>query len=332
MLNCGKVTDAVYERSVHKILGGWQLADGCGAVRDRAGCRLEKTGLPSIAAASAAAAGYDRHMAAAAVHQAVNRLAAAGGEARGVLLQFTVPDSLDEKGLKSLTASAAAACGWLQLAAGQSDVMVVPGLTTPMVTAVAIGDWAALFEPEPAREDQDIIMAGYAGFRGSSELSEEHRESLWQHFNPDFLSRLLEIDEAGTDFSCVSAVRAAAAAGVRTMYAAGEGGVFSAVWEMAGRDNLGARIHLKTIPIRQETVEVCDYFNITPYQLLSTGTLLLAADHGQKVLTELAAAGIPAVIIGHLTGDNDRVVLNEEEVRYLEPFRQDSISLSVGHE
>lgn len=71
-------------------------------------------------------------------------------------------------------------------------------------------------------------------------------------------------------------------------------------------------------------------FDISPYQLLSTGTLLLAADHGQKVLTELAAAGIPAVIIGHLTDDNDRVVLNEEEARYLEPFRQDSMMMKNG--
>lgn len=46
----------------------------------------------------------------------------------------------------------------------------------------------------------------------------------------------------------------------------------------------------------------------------------------QKVLAELAAAGIPAVIIGHLTDDNDRVVLNEEEVRFLEPFRYESLN------
>ena len=43
-------------------------------------------------------------------------------------------------------------------------------------------------------------------------------------------------------------------------------------------------------------------------------------------MTELAAAGIPAVIIGHLTDDNDRVVLNDEEVRFLEPFRYESLN------
>lgn len=118
----------------------------------------------------------------------------------------------------------------------------------------------------------------------------------------------------------------AAAAGVRTMYACGEGGVYSAVWELAENAGLGARIQLKKVPLKQETVEICDYFNISPYQLLSVGAVLLTATHGQKVLAELAAAGIPAVIIGHLTDDNDRVVLNEEEVRFLEPFRYESLN------
>lgn len=329
MLEQGKVTDAVYRRSVSKILSGWQLAEGCSVRADRDGCSLKREGMPAIEAASAAAAGYERHTAAGVVHQAVNRLAAAGGEARGVMLQFTVPDGMEESMLKKLTASAAAACARLQIAAGQSDVIALQGLKEPMVTATAIGDASGLFHAEPAKADQDIIMTGFAGWRGSVKLSEEQRDQLERHFNPDFLDRLLSIDESGDSFSCVPAVTAAAGAGVRTMYAPGEGGIFAAVWEMARRDGLGARIHLKSIPIRQETVEVCDYFNISPYQLLSSGTLLLTADHGQKVLTELAAAGIPAVIIGHMTGDNARVVLNEEETRYLEPFRQDSIDMMI---
>ena len=51
---------------------------------------------------------------------------------------------------------------------------------------------------------------------------------------------------------------------------------------------LGARIQLKKVPLKQETVEICDYFNISPYQLLSVGAVLLTATW-PKVLAELAA-------------------------------------------
>ena len=325
MLECGKVTDAVYKRSVQKILSGWQLKDGCSVRVNRDGCELGKKGQELLSAASAVLVGSDRHTAAGAVHQAMNQLTAAGGEPEGILLQFMVPAGMEESELKVLTASAAAACTWLKIPVGQSDVTVIPGLKEPAVTATAVGKTEGLFRTEPAKVDQDIIMTGFAGWKGSVKLSEAYKDRLEQHFNPVFLEKLLYIDKSGDAFSCVPAVSAAANAGVRTMYAAGDGGVFNAVWELACRYGLGVRIHLKAIPIRQETVEVCDYFNVSPYQLLSTGVLLMTADHGQKVLTELAAAGIPAVIIGHLTDDNDRVVLNDEEVRYLEPFRQDSI-------
>jgi hydrogenase maturation factor len=196
------------------------------------------------------------------------------------------------------------------------------GLGMPIVNVTAIGRPDAVFCQALPKPDQDIIMTGYAGWKGATMLADLKKEELAQHFNPAYLEKMLSFvgRETGT-FSCVPAVKAACKAGVRTMCAAGEGGVFAAVWELSERAGLGASVHLKDIPLRQETVEICDYFGISPYQIATEGSLLLAVDHGQKVLTELAAAGIPAVIIGHLTDDNDRVVLNEEEVRYLEPFR-----------
>ena len=66
------------------------------------------------------------------------------------------------------------------------------------------------------------------------------------------------------------------------MYACGEGGVYSAVWELAENAGLGARIQLKKVPLKQETVEICDYFNISPYQLLSVGAVLLTATMARK--------------------------------------------------
>ena len=35
--------------------------------------------------------------------------------------------------------------------------------------------------------------------------------------------------------------------------------------------------------------------------------------------------GIPAEVIGFLTGENDRVIINGEERRFLEPAKEDSV-------
>lgn len=50
-----------------------------------------------------------------------------------------------------------------------------------------------------------------------------------------------------------------------------EGGIFGALWEMADGAGIGLDVALKRIPIQQETVEICEFFGVNPYQMLSTG-------------------------------------------------------------
>lgn len=86
---------------------------------------------------------------------------------------------------------------------------------------------------------------------------------------------------------------------------------------------------LKKIPVRQETIEVCEFFGINPYQLISSGCMLMAAEDGNLLVRELEKAGIPATIIGKATAGNDRVLLNEEERRFLEPPKADELYKAI---
>lgn len=47
--------------------------------------------------------------------------------------------------------------------------------------------------------------------------------------------------------------------GVGAMHDVTEGGIFGALWEMAEASGVGLEIDLKKIPLRQETVEVCEF-------------------------------------------------------------------------
>lgn len=69
--------------------------------------------------------------------------------------------------------------------------------------------------------------------------------------------------------------------------------------------------------MKQETVEICEFFGISPYELISSGAMLMAARDGNQLVLELQKAGIPAVVIGKATVGNDRVLLNGEERRFL---------------
>ena len=109
------------------------------------------------------------------------------------------------------------------------------------------------------------------------------------------------------------------------MLSVSEGGIFAALWEMAEAAGVGLDIDLKKIPIRQETVEICEFFDINPYKLMSQGCLLIASKDGNKIVREITGAGGMAAIIGVASDSNDRVLIQGEERRFLETAQTDEI-------
>ena len=75
----------------------------------------------------------------------------------------------------------------------------------------------------------------------------------------------------------------------------------------------------------QETVEICNELDINPYELSGNGSLLFVTDQGEMLAEQLQQQKIPAAVIGFLSADNDRVIVNGEERRFLEPANTDAI-------
>ena len=85
-------------------------------------------------------------------------------------------------------------------------------------------------------------------------------------------------------------------------------------------------MELKQIPVRQETIEICEFFSLNPYQLFSTATLLAAVPDGARTVRELAAEHIPAAVIGRVTeGIARRMFHGGQEAGFLERPQPDEI-------
>ena len=82
---------------------------------------------------------------------------------------------------------------------------------------------------------------------------------------------------------------------------------------------MGIQVELKKIPVRQETIEVCEFIDCNPYLIASDGVLLAGTHEGARLVEAYRLAGIPAAVIGTVTGGNDRVVINGAEKRFLVP-------------
>ena len=113
--------------------------------------------------------------------------------------------------------------------------------------------------------------------------------------------------------------------GVHAMHDVTEGGIFGALWEMGAASGVGIVADLDKIPIRQETIELCEVFDINPYLLISSGCMLIGCENGNLLVERLQEAGIPAAVIGRATEGNDRVIRSGEETRFLEPAGSDEL-------
>jgi hydrogenase maturation factor len=118
-------------------------------------------------------------------------------------------------------------------------------------------------------------------------------------------------------------------AGVHAMHDPTEGGLATALHEVAEAAGAGVRIESAAIPVLPECASVCGALGLDPLGLLASGALLIAADSAQAgtVLDALARAGIPAARIGDVTPAADGRTLDgaplpefarDELARYLE--------------
>lgn len=254
----------------------------------------------------------------------INDLASAGAEPVGLMLTILLPENFEETELKELMQQ-------LEQAAAEADVQIIGGHTEvtaavnqPIVTVCGVGKAkkGQLVTTGGARAGMDIIVTKWIGLEGTSILAKEKEAELRTRYSGSFLDKAKDFD---IHLSVMKEAAAAVKSGVGAMHDVTEGGIFGALWEMAQASGVGLEIDLKKIPVLQETVEICEFFEINPYELMSSGCMLMAAADGNRLVREIERAGVKATMIGRATSGNDRVLLNEEERRFLEPPKTDEL-------
>ena len=263
------------------------------------------------------------------IGRCVNNLAASGSQPMAATLGLSLPETVEEPQLKALIADAHEICkGYgMQIVGGHTTVSDAVNKVLLVVTVYglrqqAVGDESVGFQAKDAAPGQEIVLSKWVGLEGTALLADQYGDGLKGRY-PGYL-----VEEAAQFYKYMSVLpeaMVAMKAGVCHMHDASEGGILAALWEMAEGAGAGLTIDLKKLPIRQETVEVCEYVGANPYELRSGGCLIMTAHDGQKLVEALEEAGTPAVVVGKLTDRKDRLILNEDEVRYMDRPQVDEI-------
>jgi hydrogenase maturation factor len=169
----------------------------------------------------------------------------------------------------------------------------------------AIGSEGKYLASTMAESGDDIILTKGAAVETTAILTRVFPRTVKKVLGPKLFER------ARSYLRSVSTVKEALIAvsvgihreGVTAMHDATEGGVMAAVLELATASRLGVELDLDSIPLSQETDEVCRLFRIDPLTSLSEGSLIIACkpEKTSRLLNKLRLERIESEVIGRLT-------------------------------
>lgn len=258
------------------------------------------------------------------IHITANDLAASGAEPLGVMLTVLLTEETEEAEIKKMMAEAEEACKELNMEILGGHTEITDVVKQPLITVTGVGKIKKerLLNQVQAKPNLDVVITKWIGLEGTSILAKEREEDLLKTFSPAFVNTAMGFDQY---LSVVPEGRIASDMGASAMHDITEGGVFGALWELASAGNVGLEIDLKAIPIRQETVEVCEHFDANPYQIMSSGSMMIAIQDGAALVRSLKAEGIEASVVGRTTEDRDKILRNGQEIRYLDRPQPDEL-------
>lgn len=164
----------------------------------------------------------------------------------------------------------------------------------------------------------DIVMCGQTGVGGTLQLYYDNQKELFERYSESYLRPVEQLEQLillggqvdiALDHGCIYS------------HDISRGGVFAALWEMGDALKCGLEVCHDNIPILQETIEICEHTGDNPYMIDGCGSALFVVPDGKLLADKLYEAGYEASVIGHLTEKSDRVVVHDDERRFLTPPR-----------
>ncbi|MCT4598348.1 MAG: AIR synthase family protein [Vallitalea sp.] len=323
-MKLGKVSETILKRSVFKQLTSHRkeiivkpnIGEDCSAIK------FHKDDVCVVSTDPITGAVND--IGSLAVHITANDLASSGAEPIGILLTLLLPENFAEEELKKIMQDVNVVCEELNIAVMGGHTEVTNAVNKPIISVTGIGkvNENDLILTGKAEVSQDIVITKWAGLEGTAIIAKDNEEKLRQHFNTELMDRAIAL---GNYISVVDEAIIARDHGATSMHDVTEGGVFGALWEMAACSNVGIEVILEKIPVKQETIEICEYYEINPYKLISSGCMLITTYNGQQLVDKLTQKGISSSLIGKVVTGKNKIVIQSDTRRSLTPPKTDEL-------
>ena len=272
-----------------------------------------------------------------AVHVNANDVAVRGARPRWFLATLLLPpDTTTEASVELLFARLNEACAELDVSLVGGHTEVTHGLDRPVVAGTMLGEVAKdkLVTTGGARVGDAVVMTKGVPLEGAAIIAREREAELRARgVSPAVIRRARGFLRSPGLSVLPEAEIACELATVHSMHDPTEGGIATALVELAEAAGVGLRIDAERIVRLPEGVELCRVFGLDPLGTIASGALLLTLDPAEAgiVIHALAREGIECHYIGQVVPPEQGVTLVEgARERPMPVFAQDEITRLLG--
>ena len=237
-----------------------------------------------------------------------NDIAAMGAVPKWLLVTLLLPeDATTPAMVRDIMAQLTQACAEFDIALCGGHTEVTPAVTQPVVVGQMMGvtDKNALFTSAGTCVGDALILTKGLGIEATAIIARECEEQVREKYDAVFLEQAKNYLKDPGISVLKDAQIAIATGGVHAMHDVTEGGISTAVYELATAAELGVVVYSDKLlgsPILYGDItrRLCDTFALNPLGVISSGAMLIAAEPGKSdaICQTLGKAGINANIIG----------------------------------
>ena len=262
-----------------------------------------------------------------------NDVACTGGVPRWFLPTVLLPTSVTTDDLRSIFGDISEACRQIGVSIIGGHTEVTDGLTRPIVAGTMLGeleDGSRLVSTGGAQDGDSIIVTTGVAIEGSAILAREHAAELRAQGLDNLALETAANYLADPGISVLPAARALFESGaVHSMHDVTEGGLITALREIAAASNLGLVAEAESVPLLPECAAICEALELDPLGLLGSGALIatLPAGHVPAALRALDRVGISGWEIGQMMEPSGGLwLIDRNGERTLPEFRRDELA------
>lgn len=246
-----------------------------------------------------------------------NDLASMGTMPKWFLATMLLPArSTTASSVKRLFAELHAACRRLHISLCGGHSEITDAVTRPVVVGCLFGECARgkIVTAAGARVGDAMLLTKGLAIEAISILARERANEIRRRHGTHFLAQCRHyLTKPGLSVLKEAQV-AMAAGGVHAMHDPTEGGLSSALYELAEAAKVGLRIEAGAIRILPETAQLCSDFRLNPLGVIASGALLIAIAPAfeRRTLARLRRAKISVARIGTVVPRRNGVTLIED--------------------